>query len=172
LASRGHKKQWAAEVGPEGAAAQYRSTVIGAFRKVADALQAIKADARVMRAAKQCEAAAKKTVEVTRNQFRLGEASTLQLLTASRAICRPCSPKPGPIAMPTRWPCFKRSAVDGGTGRSRVRQESLVLQCSKRISARKETPRRSPICRQTQFWNYFRQRRFKISLYEQTFITI
>lgn len=56
--------------------------MIGAFRNFANALQAIDADARVLRAAKQGEAAAKKSVEVTRDQFRLGEVSTLQLLNA------------------------------------------------------------------------------------------
>jgi NodT family efflux transporter outer membrane factor (OMF) lipoprotein len=79
------QQQRAAEAGLDEAAAQYRSTVIGAFRNVADALQAIEADARVLRAAKQGQAAAKKSVEVTRDQFRLGEANTLQLLNAQQS---------------------------------------------------------------------------------------
>jgi NodT family efflux transporter outer membrane factor (OMF) lipoprotein len=79
------QRQRAAEAGLDEAAAQYRSTVINAFRNVADVLQAIAADARVLRAAKQGEAAASKSVEVTRDQFLLGEASTLQLLNAQQS---------------------------------------------------------------------------------------
>ncbi len=78
------QRQRAAEAGLDEAAAQYRSTVISAFRNVADALQAVAADARVMRAAKRGEEAAKKNVELTRDQLRLGEASTLQLLNAQQ----------------------------------------------------------------------------------------
>ena len=79
------QRQRAAEAGQDEAAAQYRSTVITAFRNVADALQAVKATARGMRAAKRGEAAAKKSVEVSRDQFRFGEASTLQLLSAQQS---------------------------------------------------------------------------------------
>jgi Outer membrane efflux protein len=43
------QRQRAAEAGLDEAAAQYRSTVIGAFRNVADALEAVEATARVMR---------------------------------------------------------------------------------------------------------------------------
>jgi NodT family efflux transporter outer membrane factor (OMF) lipoprotein len=79
------QRQRAAEAGLDEAAAQYRSTVIGAFRNVADALQAIEADARVLRAAKQGEAAAKKSVEVARDQFRLVDTNTLQLFNAQQS---------------------------------------------------------------------------------------
>ena len=79
------QRQRAAKAGLDEAAAQYRSTVIGAFRNVADALQAVEATARIMRAAKRGEAAAKKSVEVTRDQFQLGEANTLQLLNAQQS---------------------------------------------------------------------------------------
>ena len=79
------QRQRAAEAGLDEAAAQYRSTVIGAFRNVADSLQAVEATARIMRAAKRGEAAAKKSVDVTRDQFRFGETSTLQLLNAQQS---------------------------------------------------------------------------------------
>jgi len=74
-------KQDAAQAAFEQAKAQYRSTVIAAFQNVADALQAIQSDALALQAAKNAEAAARKTRDIGRRQLQLGDISTLSLLT-------------------------------------------------------------------------------------------
>lgn len=65
--------------------AQYRGTVLQAFRNVADALRALEADARALRSQADAEAAAADTAELTRRQFELGAVSYLSLLSAQRA---------------------------------------------------------------------------------------
>ncbi|WP_266160360.1 efflux transporter outer membrane subunit [Dyella silvatica] len=78
-------RQRAAEAALEQSAAQYRTVVLGAFQNVADTLYALDADARTLSAATQAEAAAKKTLQLTRQQLELGFVSGLSLLSAEQA---------------------------------------------------------------------------------------
>jgi NodT family efflux transporter outer membrane factor (OMF) lipoprotein len=64
------------------AAAQYRSTVIGAFQNVADTLHAIQADADYLAASVKAEQAAQKAMTITEQQYKLGYVSFLVLLNA------------------------------------------------------------------------------------------
>ena len=68
----------------DAAAAQYRETVLQAFKNVADTLRAIETDAREMRAQKQAETAAYTNLFLVKQQFRLGAVSYLSLLDAQR----------------------------------------------------------------------------------------
>lgn len=68
----------------DAAAAQYRETVLQAFKNVADTLRAIEADAREMRAQKQAETAAYINLYLVKQQFSLGSVSYLSLLDAQR----------------------------------------------------------------------------------------
>ncbi len=68
----------------DAAAAQYRETVLQAFKNVADTLRAIEADAREMRAQKQAETAAYTNLFLVKQQFHLGGVSYLSLLDAQR----------------------------------------------------------------------------------------
>ncbi|HXW73074.1 MAG TPA: efflux transporter outer membrane subunit [Methylocella sp.] len=79
-----YHKQRAAEEGYNQAEAQYRSTVITAFQNVADSLRAIQTDARELTAAVKAEAAAKKSLDITRKQLELGQISTLAVLQAEQ----------------------------------------------------------------------------------------
>ncbi|PRC93711.1 efflux transporter outer membrane subunit [Solimicrobium silvestre] len=74
-------KQGAAQAAYEQAEAQYRSTVISAFQNVADALQAIQADALALHAAKNAEMAANKTLVIAQKQLALGDISPSSMLT-------------------------------------------------------------------------------------------
>ena len=65
-------------------AAQYRETVLQAFQNVADSLRAIETDARTLRAQKQAEIAAYNNLRLSQDQYRLGGASYLTLLTAEQ----------------------------------------------------------------------------------------
>jgi len=67
------------------AAAQYRSTVLGAFQNVADTLHAVQADADSLAASQEAEQAAKVTLEVTQHQYQSGYVSFLVLLSAQEA---------------------------------------------------------------------------------------
>jgi len=62
--------------------AQYRQTVLQAFKNVADSLRALQDDARAFRAQKQAEDAALRSLILIRGQYRLGGASYLSLLNA------------------------------------------------------------------------------------------
>ena len=64
------------------AAAQYRSTVIGAFQNVADALHALITDADAERAASAAEHAAKVSLDLTTRQLQIGYTNYLTLLSA------------------------------------------------------------------------------------------
>ncbi len=66
------------------AAAQYEQTVLQAFQNVADALRAIEADARTLKAQEQAEKSAYGNYILTAKQYRLGGASYLSLLTAEQ----------------------------------------------------------------------------------------
>ena len=78
-------QQRAAEAAFEQAAAQYRSTVLGAFQNVADALHALQADAEALKAAAAAEEATKVTLDLTLTAQRLGAVNYLALLSAQQA---------------------------------------------------------------------------------------
>jgi NodT family efflux transporter outer membrane factor (OMF) lipoprotein len=77
-------KQKAAEAALDQAEAQYRSTVITAFQNVADALRALQADARAMRAAVHAEETAKASLDIVQKQLQEGQVNQLQLLNAQQ----------------------------------------------------------------------------------------
>ena len=68
----------------DAAAAQYRLTVLSAFQGVADALQALDADREGLDVAGRAEAAARRSLDIARNQVRLGDASELSMLLAQQ----------------------------------------------------------------------------------------
>jgi NodT family efflux transporter outer membrane factor (OMF) lipoprotein len=73
-------KQREAEAQLDQAKAQYRSTVLSAFQNVADSLQAVEIDAQALRAAAQAERASLQSMEIARDQQRLGQISGAQVL--------------------------------------------------------------------------------------------
>jgi NodT family efflux transporter outer membrane factor (OMF) lipoprotein len=75
-------KQRAAEAAYDQAAAQYRSTVIGALQNVADTLHAIDADTRAWKAAIANEQAARRSLDIARAQLKLGDVNYLAMLSA------------------------------------------------------------------------------------------
>jgi NodT family efflux transporter outer membrane factor (OMF) lipoprotein len=66
------------------AAAQYRETVLQAFREVADVLRALEYDAMTLKAQSDAEAAARDTLDIATKQVRFGATSHLSLLDAQR----------------------------------------------------------------------------------------
>lgn len=64
--------------------ANYRQTVLLSFQNVADSLRAVQNDARRFKALTMAENAARKNVTLTRDQYRLGGASYLNLLNAEQ----------------------------------------------------------------------------------------
>ena len=68
----------------DAAEAQYRDTVLQAFRNVADALRALEGDARTVKAQTDAEALARSTLDLTRTQYQLGGTSYVALLVAQR----------------------------------------------------------------------------------------
>jgi NodT family efflux transporter outer membrane factor (OMF) lipoprotein len=79
-----HKKR-AADAAFDAATAQYKETVLTAFQNVADALEAVKADADALAAAAAAERAAKDSLDIARRQLASGAVSYLALLTAEQA---------------------------------------------------------------------------------------
>jgi len=77
-------KRRAAVAAYDQAAAQYRQTVLQAFKNVADVLCALDDDARTLQARAAAEAAVKANLDLTRRQFRLGAVNYLTLLVAQR----------------------------------------------------------------------------------------
>ena len=77
-------RQKQAEAEFDQAYAQYRGAVIGAFQNVADALRAIQADARAEKAATAAQAAAQKSLEISRQQLAFGAVSNVVLLNAQQ----------------------------------------------------------------------------------------
>jgi NodT family efflux transporter outer membrane factor (OMF) lipoprotein len=75
----------AAEAALDAAGAAYRSTVLGAFQNVADALRALEADAASLAAAERAAAAAERGLAIVRRQLELGGTSYLGLLNAEQA---------------------------------------------------------------------------------------
>lgn len=72
----------AADAGLEAAAARYRSTVLHAFRNVADTLQALQSDAEAVAAQKAVEKLAADSLSIAEKQYRAGSGSVLTLLNA------------------------------------------------------------------------------------------
>ncbi len=66
------------------AAAQYRETVLQAFRDVADVLRALEYDAMTVKAQGEANDAARDTLEIANKQVRYGATSYLSLLNAQR----------------------------------------------------------------------------------------
>ena len=77
-------KRRAAIAALEQAEAQYRQTVLQAFQDVADVLQALDKDAATHKAQSEATLAARRTLELTREQYRFGAVSYLSLLDADR----------------------------------------------------------------------------------------
>jgi NodT family efflux transporter outer membrane factor (OMF) lipoprotein len=75
----------AAKAAYEAAQAQYRSTVLAAFQNVADALRALQIDARALQAQQAAARAAADTLDLARDQYKLGAINYLTLLNAQRA---------------------------------------------------------------------------------------
>jgi NodT family efflux transporter outer membrane factor (OMF) lipoprotein len=78
-----HRKR-AAEAAFDQAAAQYRSTVVGAFQNVADALYALQADADALKAAVNSERAAKVSLNLVTRQLEVGQVNYLALLSSQQ----------------------------------------------------------------------------------------
>jgi len=68
----------------EQAEAQYRQTVLLAFQNVADALRALEADARALKAQSDATAYAQETLDLTQRQYQLGGTNVLALLIAQQ----------------------------------------------------------------------------------------
>ncbi len=77
-------KRRAAIAAYDQAEAQYRETVLQAFLNVADVLRALETDAHALKAQADAEAAARASLDLARDQYRLGAASYLTLLNAER----------------------------------------------------------------------------------------
>ncbi|MDN6883305.1 efflux transporter outer membrane subunit [Variovorax sp. CAN2819] len=78
-------QQRAAVAAYDSAAAQYRSTVLGAFQNVADALRALELDAAALQTQATAESLARQSLELSTAQFRAGAVSYVTLLTAQQA---------------------------------------------------------------------------------------
>jgi NodT family efflux transporter outer membrane factor (OMF) lipoprotein len=65
--------------------AQYRNTVLTAFKNVADALRALQYDAATLKAQQRAVRAASDTFDLTRGQYRLGAITYIILLNAQRS---------------------------------------------------------------------------------------
>ncbi len=78
-----HKKR-AAVAAYDQAAAQYRGTVLTAFRNVADVLQALSNDADTLKQQDLATQAAAETLKVTRGRYAAGSISTIDLLVVER----------------------------------------------------------------------------------------
>jgi NodT family efflux transporter outer membrane factor (OMF) lipoprotein len=66
------------------AAAQYRTTVVGAYQNVADTLHALVSDADALKAAGAAERAAKRSFDLATRQFQAGYTSYLASLSAEQ----------------------------------------------------------------------------------------
>lgn len=66
------------------AAAQYQSTVVGAFENVANVLAALENDAESLRAQAEAESLSRQSLDLVTRQFQIGATSYLALLDAQR----------------------------------------------------------------------------------------
>jgi outer membrane protein TolC len=78
-----HRKR-AADAALDQAGAEYRAAVLTAFQNVADALHALESDADALGAAARSEEAARKSLDVARQQLALGAVSYLALVNAEQ----------------------------------------------------------------------------------------
>jgi NodT family efflux transporter outer membrane factor (OMF) lipoprotein len=78
-------RQKAAEVALTQAEAQYRQAVITAFQNVADALRALQADDKAVKAAVYAEQTAKKSLEIVKKQFLMREGGAVNILAVLNA---------------------------------------------------------------------------------------
>jgi NodT family efflux transporter outer membrane factor (OMF) lipoprotein len=78
----------AAKAAYDQAEAQYRSTVLGAFQNVADALRALQLDAATLKAQFAALRAASATLDVARGQYRLGAIAYVTLLNSQRTYAQ------------------------------------------------------------------------------------
>lgn len=74
----------AAEAGLDKVAADYQTTLLGAFQNVSDSLHALELDAENLKAQAEAENSASRSLELVRGQYKEGAASYLQLLDATR----------------------------------------------------------------------------------------
>lgn len=74
----------AAEASLQAAGANYQQTVLQALRNVADALRALDNDAQTLQAQAAADASAQESLKLVNQQYMLGAASYLQLLTAQQ----------------------------------------------------------------------------------------
>jgi NodT family efflux transporter outer membrane factor (OMF) lipoprotein len=74
----------ASEAGLDKAAADYQTTVLGAFQNVADSLHALELDAENLHAQSDAEQSAQQSLDLVRTQYKDGAASYLQVLDATR----------------------------------------------------------------------------------------
>ncbi|MDA8225937.1 MAG: efflux transporter outer membrane subunit [Betaproteobacteria bacterium] len=79
-----HAGVLAARANLEAVGANYRQTVLQAFRNVADALRALDDDAQTLNADANADNAAQTSQDLVGQQYRLGSASYLQWLTAQQ----------------------------------------------------------------------------------------
>jgi outer membrane protein TolC len=79
-----YNKQKVAEAALEQAEAQYRAAVITAFQNVADALRALQADAKAMRASRRAEDTAKASLDIVQKQLNEGQVNQLAVLNAQQ----------------------------------------------------------------------------------------
>ena len=77
-------KQKAAEVGLTQAEAQYRQSVITAFQNVADALRALQADDKAVKASVYAETTAKKSLDIVKKQLQVGSVNVLAVIAAEQ----------------------------------------------------------------------------------------
>jgi NodT family efflux transporter outer membrane factor (OMF) lipoprotein len=78
----------AAKAAYEMAQAQYRSTVLGAFQNVADALRALQLDAAALKADYAALHAASATLDLAGGQYRLGAIAYVTLLNSQRSYAQ------------------------------------------------------------------------------------
>jgi len=74
----------AAEASLQAAGANYQQTVLQALRNVADALRQLDNDAQTLQAQAAADASAQESLKLVEQQYKLGAASYLQLLTAQQ----------------------------------------------------------------------------------------
>ena len=79
-----HAGASAAQANLQAAGANYRATVLQALRNVADALRQLDNDAQTLRAQAAADTSAQQSLQLVDQQYRLGAASYLQLLTAQQ----------------------------------------------------------------------------------------
>jgi len=78
-------RQRGAQAAFDQAKTQYRSIVLSAFQNVADTLQALEADARLLQAADAAERTAYLSVAIAKKQFALGQVAAMVVLNAEQA---------------------------------------------------------------------------------------